>query len=441
MVVSCQKCRTRFQLDEARIPAKGVRVRCSKCKHAFFVAPPGGKDDTIHGLAQEAAARGRPSKAKPGPTHDLPGPGGGEPEDDWQFNIDPPGGRQGDLSDSDFDEAAAPPAEITDSEPTENESGFFELDGLSDPGPERSNEAPAAAAAAPADPAPAAAKPGKKTRPAAPPPIEPEQEVTFEDLGRPESWDFGVAEPARPAPAPAATKPAKSAKSAKKKAAGSPAAVAETVPATPRAGAARSTRAGSFAGTLGGAAGWLLALALFGFGLGGALRSPPASGELAAVSIGKLELAGLRVRHVENLFAGPLVVLSGELRNPGSETVRSGVAPRVRITDARGEVLDGALGWVGLGVSPDELRGSEPSALAETLARSARELAERSFAPQDRVSVTAVLGELPPGAAAFRIEAAAPAALPATLASPPVPEPTAAPSDDVAPPPTDAAAP
>ena len=65
MVVSCQKCHTRFQLDEARIPKKGVRVRCSKCKHAFFVGKPGAEDDALHGLAEEAAATGRASPSRP----------------------------------------------------------------------------------------------------------------------------------------------------------------------------------------------------------------------------------------------------------------------------------------------------------------------------------------------------------------------------------------
>ena len=41
MVVVCEKCDTRFHLDDTRVPAKGARVRCSRCKHAFFVQPAG----------------------------------------------------------------------------------------------------------------------------------------------------------------------------------------------------------------------------------------------------------------------------------------------------------------------------------------------------------------------------------------------------------------
>jgi predicted Zn finger-like uncharacterized protein len=31
---------TKFSLDESKIPAKGAKVRCSKCQHVFFVTPP-----------------------------------------------------------------------------------------------------------------------------------------------------------------------------------------------------------------------------------------------------------------------------------------------------------------------------------------------------------------------------------------------------------------
>lgn len=39
MIVTCEGCQTRFQLDDERIPSQGVRVRCSCCRHGFFVAP------------------------------------------------------------------------------------------------------------------------------------------------------------------------------------------------------------------------------------------------------------------------------------------------------------------------------------------------------------------------------------------------------------------
>ncbi|MFZ2949892.1 MAG: zinc-ribbon domain-containing protein, partial [Desulfuromonadaceae bacterium] len=37
MIIQCEKCQTRFRLDDSRVTAKGVKVRCTKCKHVFTV--------------------------------------------------------------------------------------------------------------------------------------------------------------------------------------------------------------------------------------------------------------------------------------------------------------------------------------------------------------------------------------------------------------------
>lgn len=37
MIIQCEKCRTRFKLDDSRITDSGVRVRCSRCSHTFVV--------------------------------------------------------------------------------------------------------------------------------------------------------------------------------------------------------------------------------------------------------------------------------------------------------------------------------------------------------------------------------------------------------------------
>ncbi len=41
MVVVCKNCDTRFNLQDEKIPPRGAKVRCSRCKHAFRVDPPG----------------------------------------------------------------------------------------------------------------------------------------------------------------------------------------------------------------------------------------------------------------------------------------------------------------------------------------------------------------------------------------------------------------
>jgi len=37
MIIQCEKCKTRFKLDDSRVTASGVRVRCSRCSHTFVV--------------------------------------------------------------------------------------------------------------------------------------------------------------------------------------------------------------------------------------------------------------------------------------------------------------------------------------------------------------------------------------------------------------------
>ncbi len=41
MIVQCQNCHTKFRLDPSEIKEEGSKIRCSKCKHLFFVERPG----------------------------------------------------------------------------------------------------------------------------------------------------------------------------------------------------------------------------------------------------------------------------------------------------------------------------------------------------------------------------------------------------------------
>jgi predicted Zn finger-like uncharacterized protein len=98
LIVTCEECSTSFQLDASRIPPEGARVRCSRCKHAFFLPhPTTSQTDAVHSIAADAAA-GTTAGAPP-PTSDLDQagtPAGGETtgaspepepeEEDWQFN-------------------------------------------------------------------------------------------------------------------------------------------------------------------------------------------------------------------------------------------------------------------------------------------------------------------------------------------------------------------
>ena len=57
MIVTCESCGTSFQLDDSRVPVRGIRVRCSRCKKAFFLQhPSASKSDAVHDVAAQAAA-------------------------------------------------------------------------------------------------------------------------------------------------------------------------------------------------------------------------------------------------------------------------------------------------------------------------------------------------------------------------------------------------
>ena len=40
MVITCEECSTRFNLDESLLKQEGSRVRCCQCKHVFTAYPP-----------------------------------------------------------------------------------------------------------------------------------------------------------------------------------------------------------------------------------------------------------------------------------------------------------------------------------------------------------------------------------------------------------------
>jgi len=51
MIITCASCLTKFYLDDSKIPAKGVKVRCSRCRNIFYVVPPPEtKEEVIEGF-------------------------------------------------------------------------------------------------------------------------------------------------------------------------------------------------------------------------------------------------------------------------------------------------------------------------------------------------------------------------------------------------------
>jgi predicted Zn finger-like uncharacterized protein len=121
LIVTCEGCSTRFQLDDERVPHGGIRVRCSCCKHAFFVKPVQTAGDPVARAVTEAL-HGDENAARH-PARETGG-GCGAEDDDWQFNHEPRADRVGTVSDAAWqavDESLAagdaPPASAPDADP------------------------------------------------------------------------------------------------------------------------------------------------------------------------------------------------------------------------------------------------------------------------------------------------------------------------------------
>ena len=48
MIISCESCQTKFQLERSILKSKGSQVRCSKCHTVFVVYPPDTRDRRKH---------------------------------------------------------------------------------------------------------------------------------------------------------------------------------------------------------------------------------------------------------------------------------------------------------------------------------------------------------------------------------------------------------
>jgi predicted Zn finger-like uncharacterized protein len=402
VIIACEKCSTRFQLDESRVPPTGAKVRCSRCRHAFVVRPAqveaGSDADAAQRLARDAVRRtARPrTRASEERTQALgpqvPGDraqraeraaqepatlgGDGDEESDWQFAEDP----EPSASESDDRVVRAhrpePPAGA-------------------EPDPVGELFATPAAEAAPAE--------------------------TLSELGSPEDWNLlagGEASPGAETSAEPPPSPRPRTRRAERAAVRPTIAPVEAVPF--EAGETRGAQALRAAAWLGVAA---LALA--------ASRSAlwlPAAQIGTAASGAPVELAGLELEDVsggwiENAVGGSVLVVRARLRNPGPEPRLPSGAVRVRLVDAAGAPLaDVALA----GRAPQDearLRGAAPESLAADQEAAAHALAQTPIPPGEALEVAALFPATPVEAHGFRFELGAAPAL-SSEASPPPPPPS-----------------
>jgi predicted Zn finger-like uncharacterized protein len=408
MIVACERCRTRFQLDDARVPEGGVRVRCSRCKHAFFVMKPGAtKDDLIRAAASQSAEQ--PTFA-PGPTHDLSEalPKGGDLSSaTHQFGerIEPKRG----VRSSGGGASAAPVRE------GEDESDWQFNDER--PAPGRPEDRSGARSRSP--------ERGRGARG--------ESSVSLEELGSPESWDFFSAHEAQQkAEAEHATAEAGAAgeiSSAEPSAPGAAARKPRQASARPfpvaRSAELQAPPLPRMVRLAGGALSALLLLALSALSL--APRSVPHAELPSSEKVGPLALEELHGRLLDNAVAGRLFVVSGRLRNPSAEPLRFGATLRVTLLGDHAEELTTASGVAGLAPSEAQLREESPQRLQERLVASAASLAWTPFSPGESVAVAAVVANVPLEAQSFTwtVQPAEP--------PPPPPPPVVAPAPERAP--------
>lgn len=375
MVVSCEKCSTRFRLDESRIPPSGARVRCSRCKHAFFLAPSAGADaqDAIHAIAAQALDGGT---AAPPPSEDLREVVGAPPPvEPRAAEVEPATLDDEDESRWEFSEAVR--NEESEERVPEPEAALFERLG-----------AGGATIGAPEG----------ESAPAETPAAEPE-------LGSPESWNLlGSSHDDGPAPGePLELDPGREpepvlAREPAPLLASAP--LPERLEPAERAAPARWGRAVAAFG----AAGWLVVAALVAVALEGILFPGRPASVTHRLRAGDVRAHDLRGRFVENALAGPLFLVSAELRNASAAPQRPGEALRVVLLAHDGSRLPTAQAWVA--AAPDErvLREASPEAIRAGLERGARRLAETELAPDASVRVAALLEDVPAQAVRFALE-------------------------------------
>jgi predicted Zn finger-like uncharacterized protein len=79
MILTCPECATRYEIDSAKFPAAGRKVRCKKCSHVWFQPGEEGEVEAVLPAAEPLYAAPAPVDAEePAPTYTAEP----EPEDD-----------------------------------------------------------------------------------------------------------------------------------------------------------------------------------------------------------------------------------------------------------------------------------------------------------------------------------------------------------------------
>lgn len=372
MVITCEQCTTRFQLDDSRVPEQGVRVRCSRCKHAFFVKPEARTDDDPLDRVVAQALEAEAAEQQPGNTQPLGPPLGDAGEADWQFNHDMEGGHDAAMAAAQHAVdglLGGPPPEAID-----DDAG--PLGGSDDVEEDIDALLGGASQEASTESAPRA---------------QPEEE-----LGSPDEWDFGSDargdEDATLGEVPLNRVELVTAGSA------------EALHELPE----HETDAPPVAAWLrhvGNAIGWTATAAL-GVALLHVTLQPPAPMAAPAVASGPgVGLVDVAARRVDNVVAGPVTVIEGRFQALAGALRPPGARFAVRLFDARGALLADDVATLGPALPLAALREEDPSLLRERLEREAATAAWQAAPPRASRPFHALIESLPAGAARFDVVA------------------------------------
>jgi predicted Zn finger-like uncharacterized protein len=455
LIVTCDECSTSFELDESRIPASGAQVRCSRCKHAFFLPNPSASQSQVADSIAEEAARD-PMSGVPTVVSDAPdeasaagasGPDLEPDEEDWQFseevrnegdedlepesdfgvsqdfgsNFDPD-----DLLDEDIEDAIdqsdpgnssaeiesvnlnsesttgleldSDPEPVESVEPVRDESDFGSVDDFSslmeddDSSPEDLGAEIESELEAEASAEQSASVYTERGQ--------------IDDLGDPESWDLVGNHDLSASRSTAGSTGTSfqddvlgSGISNEHESGGSP--YEEDLGPESRLwqGLARA----------GHVVGWVATIAFVIAVLGLGLRSEwtRLAQSPQTISVGALTAETTRARWVETSRSGFILVVAGEVRNTGNVPLWPGAVQLV-LLDAEGKRLTGPPIQAGERLAESVLREAAPYELIASAATAASDLRERPLSPGESRAFEAIVLEnhLPEGARRLLLEVA-----------------------------------
>jgi predicted Zn finger-like uncharacterized protein len=99
MIVTCPQCQTRFRIPDERVTAKGVKVRCTRCRHTFRVSRPADQPESVDDPFAQFAPQDSLSEEDKTPTRGISVADalgvvevepGAPPADDFDVDVETP---------------------------------------------------------------------------------------------------------------------------------------------------------------------------------------------------------------------------------------------------------------------------------------------------------------------------------------------------------------